>query len=265
MKRILAATLMCLLLSGCVRQAPPDTTAAVTTLPPTTQAAETTAVTETTAPARKYLVVIDAGHQAKGDPEKEPIGPGSTVMKAKVSSGTTGCVTGIPEHELNLAVALMLRDILLERGYEVVMIRTVADVSISNSQRAQTANDLGADAFIRIHANSADDSSVCGMLTICQTPDNPYNADLYEQSFLLSRLVLDEMVLSTGAERRNVWETDTMSGINWCRVPVTIVEMGFMSNEEEDILLSSDEYRLLIAQGIANGIDSYFGVIAESG
>ena len=206
----------------------------------------------------RYLVVIDPGHQRYGNLELEPDGPGSSTMKYKVSYGTQGTFTGLAEYELNLLVALKLRDVLESRGYDVVMVRTTHDVDISNAQRAIIANELYADVFIRIHANGSDNPDHNGIMTLCQASDNPYNSHLYAQSRVLSGAVLAETVASTGANRQYVWETNTMSGINWCQVPVTIVEMGYMTNETEDLLMATDAYQQKLALGIANGIDAYF-------
>ena len=204
------------------------------------------------------LIVIDAGHQRKGNSELEPDGPGSSTMKKKVSSGTQGRFTGLAEYELTLTVSKKLQAILIERGYDVIMVRETHDVNISNSERAAVANDNNADAFIRIHANGSDDASVNGAETLCQTKKNPYNAALYQQSRDLAAAVLDGLCAECGCKKRKIWETDTMSGINWCQVPVTIVEMGYMTNEKEDKLMATEDYQDKLAKGIADGIDAYF-------
>ena len=205
------------------------------------------------------LIVVDAGHQSRQMRDTEPNGPGSSVRKAKVSSGTQGTATGMEEYRVNLQVALLLRDELLSRGYRVLMTRETNEVQLSNVQRAQLANDNGAAAMVRIHCNSSDSSSVRGALGICQTAGNPYCGNIYSECLRLTEAVLKGHCQSTGVRNTGVWETDTMTGTNWCQVPNTIIEMGYMSNPSEDRLLVSDTFQRQAAQGIADGLDAYFG------
>lgn len=205
------------------------------------------------------VIVIDAGHQAQGNSDLEPIGPGASTKKPKVSSGTSGCVTGLAEYKLNLTVAKNLKKELVKEGYKVIMVRTKHDVNISNSKRAEIANKAKADVFIRIHANSSTDSSVNGVLTISPTSSNPYCKSIYKECYTLSKCVVDSVSETTGARNAGIWQTDTMSGINWCKVPVTILEMGFMSNPTEDRNLSKDNYQNKIVKGTVKGINKYLG------
>lgn len=205
----------------------------------------------------KYVIVIDAGHQTRAMGEKEPIGPGATETKAKVTGGTQGSFTRLAEHELNLRVALALRDLLVEQGYTVVMVRETGEVEISNAERAQMANAAGAHVNIRIHANGDNDASVKGAMAVCQTPENPYNASIYQTCRALSDAVLEAFCDSTGIEKRRVWETDTMTGTNWAEVPTTIIEMGFMTNEQDDRAMAAEDFADKAAKGLAQGIAAY--------
>ena len=234
-----------------------ETAAAATT---ESAAAATSASPDLKPEGNGFLVVIDAGHQQQGNSGQEPIGPGASSTKAKVSSGTAGVSTGVPEYQLNLDITLQLRDELIARGYDVILCRETNDVDISNSERAAVANENEADAFIRIHANGSGSSSAHGSMTICMTPGNPFNGDLYEESRHLSDCVLDAYVAETGISKEYVWETDTMSGINWSQVPVTILEMGYMSNPSEDEKMQDSDFQKVMVTGIANGIDDYFEV-----
>lgn len=204
------------------------------------------------------IIAIDPGHQAYGNSALEPIGPGATTQKAKVSTGATGISSNVPESVITLLVSMKLKIVLETRGYQVVMTRTSQNVDLSNKERADIANQAGAGAFIRLHCNSFDNSSVSGALTMAPTASNPYCSTIATASATLSKKVLNSLCTTTGAKNKGVSYSDTMSGINWCQVPVTIVEMGFLSNPNEDALLNDDSYQNKMAEGIANGIDSYF-------
>ena len=128
------------------------------------------------------------------------------------------------------------------------------------------ANDSGADIFIRIHANGSENPAVSGALCCAPTRNNPYLTDeVIAESIRLSRAVVDSFCNATGANNQGLMSTDTMTGINWCQIPVTIVEMGYMSNAAEDELMATDAYREKMVRGIADGIDAYFNNRNENG
>ncbi|MCD7757404.1 MAG: N-acetylmuramoyl-L-alanine amidase [Clostridiales bacterium] len=233
----------------------PETPAETTEPEETAEPAETVKPTETTG----HIVAIDPGHQAKGNSDLEPIGPGATEKKAKVSTGTSGVSTGVAESALTLTVALQLKEALLAEGYQVVMTRESQDVNLSNAERAQIATDAGAEIFIRIHANGSEDSSVSGIETLSPSSVNPYVSALYEDSYRLSKLLVNELCAATGAKNRGVQTSDTMSGINWSTMPVSIVELGFMTNPTEDQLLNSADYQAKLVTGMVNAVNAYFG------
>lgn len=208
-----------------------------------------------------HVVGIDPGHQGYDVDmsAQEPNGPGSSEMKAKATTGTQGTYSGLPEYQLNLNVSLLLKDILELRGYRVVMTRTDNSTAISNKERAELAASQGAEIYVRVHANGEDSHTASGALTMSPSPQNPYIPQLYESSNRLSQCILDSYCAATGFANLGIQYTDTMTGINWSSVPVTIIEMGFMSNEYDDLKMSDSAFQQTMAQGIANGIDAYFG------
>ena len=205
------------------------------------------------------VVVIDPGHQLRGDSTKEPNGPGSSTMKARVTGGATGVATKVAEYVMNLNVSLKLKTELENRGYTVYMTRSTHDVNISNKERAEYATSVGADIAVRIHGNGSNNSSVRGAETYAPSAKNPYVSHLSKASISLSKCILDSYCEATGFQNRGVFTSDTMTGINWSTVPVTIVELGYMSNAQEDRMMQDETIQNNRAQGIANGIDAYFG------
>ncbi len=204
------------------------------------------------------IVCIDAGHQRYGSSATEPNGPGSGTMKARVTGGTTGRTTGVPEYQLTLDIALKLQAELEARGYTVVMTRTTHDVDISNMERATVANNAGADITIRIHANGSENTGISGALTMAPSESNPYCAYIANESQYLSRCVIDQYCAATDMANQGVSITDTMTGINWCQMPVTIIEMGYMTNPSDDVNMQDPNYQNNMVIGIANGIDAFF-------
>lgn len=203
------------------------------------------------------VVVLDPGHSAIVAGGYEALGPGSSQLKSKDTSGTQGVATGVEEYKLTLNIGLQLRTLLQKRGFKVVMTRTNSKVALSCINRAKIANKAHADAYVRIHANGSDSSSANGAMTICTTRNSPYISSMYKKNKSLSNAVLNAYVSATGCRKEYIWETDSMTGNNWSKVPTTLIEMGYMSNPSEDRRMQQTSYQKKMVRGIANGIEDY--------
>lgn len=234
--------------------APPSSlTTAGSRTPSPTLATSTTASTASQ-PGSRPVVCIDPGHQARGDSNPEPLGPGSNEMKPRTSTGTVGVATGIRESELALAVSLKLRDALAERGIQVVMTRTTQDVRLSNIERARIANEAGADLFVRIHADGSENSSTNGIHVLYPASIKGWTDDIAATSKRAAVLAQRELIAATGATDLGVNARTDMTGFNWCDVPVILPEIGFMSNPEEDRRLADPAYQDKIVAGLVRAI-----------
>ena len=205
-------------------------------------------------PLAGIVIGVDPGHQLHSNSDTEPVAPGSSDMKAKVSSGTQGRFTGVPEHEVNLKVGLLLRDLLKDAGATVVMTRTTADVDISNAERAQVFNKKKVDLGLRIHCNGSDDPSVAGAFMLVPT-ENPFK----DECVAAAKIVLAEYGKATGISvKKGLTYRSDQTGFNWCERPIINIEMGHMTNEAEDHKLTDSDFQKKMAKGLYSGILKYF-------
>ncbi len=260
----------CLLFFGC-QGVTPDSSAAPSVATPSGNTGDVSAspvftpsATESqdpTKPLAGMKIFLDPGHQEKSDSEKEPNAPwgpeanakyNNTVMKNKCSSGTQGSTSRVEEYVVTLQISLALRDALQDLGAEVRMARETHSVRVSNKERAEMGNEFGADVVLRIHCNGTDNSSVKGMEVWVRDKGDgtaEYRQRAQRDHALASEL-LDQLILATDAGNRGVKASDSYTGINWSQVPCIIIECGFMSNPEEDMLLCSEAYQKKIVSGI---------------
>ena len=206
------------------------------------------------------VIVIDPGHDLRANLTTEPIGPGSSTRKIKDGGGTHGVVSGLTEAELNLLVAVRLRELFQRAGLRVVMTRTkTAGASIGNIARARIANRTGAALFLRIHADGSTDRGTRGTHTLYPAPHRGWTDDIYAASKRAAGIVQSELVKALGFPDRGLQERTDFTGFNWSNVPVVLVEMGFMTNPTEDRLLASNAYQRRAALGMCRGTLRFLG------
>lgn len=195
-----------------------------------------------------YVVVLDPGHQTHANSAQEALGPDMEGTKDKCSSGTAGVSTGRAEYKVNLEIGLRMRDYLESLGCVVYMTRTTNDVDISNIDRANFALSHSPDVYIRLHCDGSTNSSSRG-IGVFAANSGKYSGSISEWGDLLG----ESLSKATGAKYRGCNASSTYSGLNWAAsLPSFLLEMGYMSNAQDDELLSDPDYQQKICEGVAD-------------
>lgn len=178
-------------------------------------------------------IVLDAGH---GGPDM----------------GATGR-QGTREKNINFDVTLRLKDLLEEAGARVVLTRN-EDIFISLYERSFIANNLNAELFVSIHSNFHPKSEVKGV--------EVYYYPGRKESALLAKSVETKMIESTHQNSLGV-KTNDFVVIRETDMPSILVELGFLSNYEEENIISTPAYKETAANGIFEGIVEYYRTLSR--
>ena len=133
----------------------------------------------------------------------------------------------------------------------------VPDTPEQYLQLINIANDNNADLMIRIHSDSSVNPDVHGA-SMLVPGDVGYASDIVDISNEYGKIILDTLVSEVGMSNRGVITRTDQTGFNWSKIPIMTVEMGFMSNPDEDQLLSTTEYQEKLANALYLGIDRCF-------
>ena len=195
-------------------------------------------------PVSNKVIVLNAGH---GNPD-----------------GGAVSTNGISEAEINLKIALKLQNLLEQSGATVILTRSDengiydADKTKLKNQkvsdiknRVKIGNSSSADIFVSIHLNKIPQSQYSGWQTFFKSGS--------EQGEKLATSIQENLNKTIEKENNRVpMKLDNVYIVKNVEIPLTIVECGFLSNEEEERKLQEDDYQDKLAWGIYNGIINYF-------
>ena len=203
--------------------------------------------------AAAALICLDPGHGTipSVGAQREPIGPGSHLLKIKDGGGAPG------EAPVALAIAFRTRALLRARGYRVAMTRTRAGYAGGNIERAQFCNARHAALMLRIHADGSSNPSAHGFQTFYPSFRRGWTDDIYASSLRAARDVQRAAVRATGAQDLGLVQRADLTGFNWADVPAILVETGFMTNPRESALLRTAAYQEKVARGLAAGVAAF--------
>ncbi|WP_378952033.1 N-acetylmuramoyl-L-alanine amidase [Pelosinus sp. sgz500959] len=187
------------------------------------------------------IIVVDAGHGG--------IDPGANRP-------------GVLEKDINLAIALQLKNILNDYGAKVVLSRQ-ADIELSTecdnqkvrgryrrdlTARVEMAEESDADLFISIHANAVSNTKRQGA--------EVFYYDKSKNGKALSNSIQAELVKV--AKATPIPNTADYFVLRRNKIPAALIEVGYITNMQERSLLQSPEHQRKLAEAIAKGIYEYY-------
>jgi N-acetylmuramoyl-L-alanine amidase len=184
--------------------------------------------------SQKPLIYIDPGHGGS-DP------------------GAIG-INGVHEADIALAIGLKLKTLLDNNGYRTMISRS-SDTYVDLYDRANQANNAGADAFISIHCDAYGSPSANGT-TVLYYP-NGYNGDTIDNK-TFAQIIHDNLMKEINTTDRGLSERPNLVVLNQTKMPAVLVETGFVTSPTDVQLLTNDNFQWKVAQGIYNGIVEYF-------
>ncbi len=187
-------------------------------------------------PLKQELIIVDAGHGGK-------------------DAGANSKKEGYEEKDLTLETAFLIVDSLKQLGYKPVMTRK-QDLFVPLETRAEIANSLEADLFVSIHYNYSVSKEAEGVEVFYYKEGKTPLSTRVARSKELGQEVLKKIAKQTGANSRGVKQAN-FAVVRETSMPAILIEAGFLSNPTERAKIKDHNYRLTLAQGIAQGIDTY--------
>jgi len=197
-------------------------------------------------PVLGKIIYIDPGH--------------SVINKGILDPGAIG-KGGTKENVVVLAISQKVKDILEKNGATVYLTHE-GQSTLTRPERCSLANNIGADIFVSIHANSSTSSSPRGTSVYTYAPKGNASYDR-EKRMLLSESILQSILDYTGLKNQGLRESG-FDVLVFTKMPAVLVETAFISNPEEEKLLADPEWQQLMAEAIANGICEYFYALDEA-
>lgn len=187
------------------------------------------------------LIILDPGHGG--------VKPGTVSQN------------GVKEKDITLQISLKTEEALKNAGYNVLMTRD-EDISLGLYERADIANENSGDIFVSIHANAVDNAPSVNGIEILYAPASNGSAKEEGQQ-VLTKVILDELINATGANSRGIIKRPNVVVVRESKMPAILIEVGFLTNVNEEKLITNDDYQNKIVGAIVKGIEKYFETVTN--